>query len=98
VANAAKHGKAKNIAIAMMPAKDRFALTVRDDGTGFVLGQSSGGMGVRIMRYRARVIGATLNLQSAPGSGTHVTCLFVALPGDRLNETASLATNGAYAQ
>jgi len=29
------------------------------------------------LRYRARVIGATLNLQSQPGSGTTVTCLFL---------------------
>jgi signal transduction histidine kinase len=35
------------------------------------------GMGLRILRYRARVIGATLNLQSQLGSGTTVTCLFL---------------------
>jgi hypothetical protein len=34
-------------------------------------------MGLRILHYRARVIGATLNLHSQPGSGTTVTCLFL---------------------
>jgi hypothetical protein len=34
-------------------------------------------MGLRILHYRARVIGATLTLQSQPGSGTTVTCLFL---------------------
>jgi hypothetical protein len=34
-------------------------------------------MGLRILHYRARVIGATLNLHSQPGSGTMVTCLFL---------------------
>jgi nitrate/nitrite-specific signal transduction histidine kinase len=33
-------------------------------------------MGIRIMRYRARVIGATLDLKSKPGQGTQVTCMF----------------------
>ena len=59
------------------PAGDRYALSVRDDGIGFLLPGSHTGMGIRIMHYRARVIGATLSLQSQPGSGTHVTCLFL---------------------
>jgi len=37
-------------------------------------------MGIRIMQYRAGVIGATLNLRSTPGSGTDVTCVFLAEP------------------
>ena len=35
VSNAAKHGKAKNIMITLEPARDRYALRVDDDGTGF---------------------------------------------------------------
>jgi len=81
VANAAKHSNAKNIAIRMTAVKDHYALSVRDDGQGFTPGsQTQTGMGIRIMQYRARVIGATLNLRSAPGSGTEVTCVFLALP------------------
>jgi hypothetical protein len=34
-------------------------------------------MGLRILHYRARVIGAALNLQTRLGSGTTVTCLFL---------------------
>jgi nitrate/nitrite-specific signal transduction histidine kinase len=33
-------------------------------------------MGIRIMKYRARMIGATLLLESAPGGGAEVTCQF----------------------
>ena len=52
-------------------------LTIQDDGSGFELsGSSYTGMGIRIMRYRARVIGATLDLKSQPGQGTQVTCMF----------------------
>jgi nitrate/nitrite-specific signal transduction histidine kinase len=39
-------------------------------------------MGIRIMQYRARVIGANLTLRSAPGSGTQLTCLFFAVSRD----------------
>jgi len=83
VANASKHGKAKNLIISLAPAGDRYALSVRDDGLGFsrpAAGQT--GMGLRIMHYRARVIGASLSLQSRPGSGTDVTCLFLPVSGE----------------
>jgi signal transduction histidine kinase len=78
VGNAIKHGKAKNIAITLEPSADRFLLHVKDDGIGF--SQNDGklsGMGIRIMQYRARVIGASLTLQTRPGSGTDIACLFV---------------------
>jgi signal transduction histidine kinase len=81
VTNAAKHSNAKNITISLAAENDHHALSVRDDGRGFpVPSQPQTGMGIRIMQYRARVIGATLNLRSAPGSGTDVTCVFLAAP------------------
>ncbi len=77
VVNAVKHGKAASVTIALSRANDRFALTVQDDGAGFEPpGTGGAGMGIRIMRYRARVIGATLDLKSKPGKGTQVTCMF----------------------
>jgi len=52
-------------------------LTVQDNGSGFQSsGQSPSGMGIRIMRYRAKVVGATLDLQSQVGRGTQITCSF----------------------
>jgi signal transduction histidine kinase len=38
------------------------------------------GMGLRIMKYRANVVGARFELESAPGRGTTVSCV---LPADR---------------
>ena len=77
VLNAAKHGRATRVLINLNRTKDRCVLTVQDDGVGFDLRATSGaGMGIRIMRYRARVIGATLDLKSKPGQGTQVSCLF----------------------
>jgi signal transduction histidine kinase len=81
VANAVKHGKAKNISISLEPSGDRYLLSVCDDGVGYsrFTGPQTG-MGIRIMQYRVRVIGATLTLQSRPGSGTDVMCLFLPVP------------------
>ena len=79
IANASKHGRAQNVEIKLQPAGARYRLSIQDDGTGFLpADRSAAGMGIGIMRYRARVIGATLTLQSQPGSGTAVTCLFLA--------------------
>jgi signal transduction histidine kinase len=83
VANAAKHSGASCVDILLQPAGDRWLLSIRDDGSGFSLPvRNQDGMGLRILRYRARVIGATLNLQSQPGSGTTVTCLFLPVSGE----------------
>ena len=83
VANAAKHSGGASVDISLQPAGDRWLLSVRDTGCGFsqpVTNQD--GMGLRILRYRARVIGATLTLQSQPGSGTTVSCLFLPVSGE----------------
>ena len=78
VANAAKHGQANNVRLTLEPFEDRYALTIQDDGTGFSpTGIRPAGMGLRIMDYRARVIGATLEVNSRPGAGTTIRCLFV---------------------
>ena len=69
-------------------ANDRLLLTIQDDGSGFELsGVNHSGMGIRIMRYRARVIGATLDLKSLPGQGTQVTCVFYSALQETRQET-----------
>jgi PAS domain S-box-containing protein len=79
VLNAAKHSRAGNISISLTRANDRFILAIHDDGSGFELSDHGfRGMGIRIMRYRARVIGATLDLKSQPGQGTQISCVFYA--------------------
>jgi len=81
VLNGAKHGNASAISVAIARQQERFTLTVQDNGRGFDLAEGhSGGMGIRIMRYRAQMIGATLDLKSRPGQGTQITCVFHAAP------------------
>jgi signal transduction histidine kinase len=78
LANASKHSGGANVDITLQPSGDRWLLTIQDDGIGFTLpARNHEGMGLRILHYRARVIGATLNLHSQPGTGTRVTCLFL---------------------
>jgi len=75
--NAVNHGKATSVIVTLSPDRDRLNLTIQDNGTGFQLtGRSRSGMGIRIMRYRAKVIGATLDLQSQIGHGTQITVVF----------------------
>ena len=76
--NAVKHGRAKHIFISLKPAGDRIALTVTDDGLGFSNEtKKNGGMGLHIMKYRASVVDATIEVRSGvDGAGTTVICVF----------------------
>ena len=75
VNNAVKHAKARNIAVELTTRRGLIQLKVSDDGKGIVPSKlAHGGAGMHIMRYRADIIGATLNVQSEKGKGTTVTC------------------------
>jgi PAS domain S-box-containing protein len=75
VNNAVRHGEADRIKLVLAAGDEQIRLQVRDDGTGFETEDvTDAGMGVRIMSYRARIIGGTLDISSALGEGTVVTC------------------------
>jgi signal transduction histidine kinase len=74
--NAIKHGRPRNVFVRLTGTGGReIAVRVEDDGTGFdastIVG---GGMGLRIMRYRAKMIAGTLDVRTRPGGGTVVSC------------------------
>ncbi len=73
--NAVKHGQARNIVVELETDRQRIILRVRDDGIGFS-GEDDrpSGFGLRIMRYRARICGGQLDVQSSADEGTLVTC------------------------
>ena len=77
VTNAVKHGHASNISIGLGAGEDEVTLTIKDDGIGFpeTLGSRSG-MGLHIMNYRAKMIGAFLDIRRGAGGGTIVICSF----------------------
>jgi signal transduction histidine kinase len=74
VNNAIKHGKAQHINVALTRVNGSIRLTVRDDGTGFPKESKSNGIGLRVMNYRAGMIGASLTIQSSRETGTLVSC------------------------
>jgi two-component system, LuxR family, sensor kinase FixL len=75
--NALKHGHCKNISIGLGAVDDEVILTVKDDGVGFPEGmEQSTGMGLHIMNYRAKMIGASLDIRRGVGGGTIVICSF----------------------
>ncbi len=77
VNNAIKHGRPANIMIGLASANGCGTLTIEDDGAGFeVTAPAQSGLGLRIMQYRAKMIGGSLEVDSHPGVGTIVSCLF----------------------
>jgi signal transduction histidine kinase len=84
--NAIRHGRARNIIIALAAAGDSLQLSITDDGLGLSAeARSKKGMGLRIMDYRAGMIGATFDIQNLPGGGTRAVCVFAARPVDAEN-------------
>lgn len=78
ILNAVKHGKARLIQV-RLESEDHNGckMTVSDDGIGFApADRLEQGMGIRIMKYRARMIGADLQVRSVPSVGTEVVCRF----------------------
>ncbi len=75
VANALKHGKAKRINLTLNDQAERVELKVADNGRGCLKSSvKSDGMGLRVMQYRADLIGATLTFDFTPRKGVLVTC------------------------
>lgn len=75
ISNAIRHGKANHIEIGLAGAGERIHLAIRDNGRGLPKTlPKSRGMGLRIMQYRAGIIGASLIIQREPTGGTTVAC------------------------
>jgi PAS domain S-box-containing protein len=73
--NAVKHAQPRQILVCPELSNGTIRVTVEDDGVGIVPEASrNGGMGLRIMQYRAGVIDATLEVRPQAGHGTAVVC------------------------
>ncbi|MDG9717271.1 sensor histidine kinase [Streptomyces sp. DH24] len=69
--NAARHADARRIEVSLRPSGDALVLAVTDDGRG--VSAACEGAGIRGMRERALLIGASLDILPGPGrSGTRV--------------------------
>ena len=75
VANAAKHAKCSQISIALDCTAGELVLQVTDDGRGAVPGVApAAGLGLGIMKHRAKLIGGTLLVAGGPNGGMQVVC------------------------
>lgn len=79
VINAVKHGKSQTVTICLEATRGGINLIIADDGVGVSPPvATTDGLGVRIMQYRANVIGAAFSIRPGDTAGTVVTC---SLPG-----------------
>jgi signal transduction histidine kinase len=72
--NAVKHGKARRISIILKRTRGRRTLLIEDNGKGFSPGATSSGMGLRIMKHRAAMVGAGLVIRPRKAGGVTVIC------------------------
>jgi signal transduction histidine kinase len=76
--NAVEHGRATTVNVRAQCDDQGVTLSIVDDGCGFDAESTDtaryGGMGLRIMKYRAAALRARLEVRSAPGQGCKVVC------------------------
>jgi PAS domain S-box-containing protein len=71
--NVIKHARADSVDIVLERNSENVSLIIEDHGMGFDLSDSAGGgLGLVGMRERASLVGADLQIESAPGRGTTV--------------------------
>ncbi|MBS0395420.1 MAG: hypothetical protein JSR54_12395, partial [Proteobacteria bacterium] len=74
VTNAGRHGRCRTIAITLRVGAAAIELRVQDDGVGMAArSDAAEGLGLRMMRYRARMLDGALHVESSPGAGTRVS-------------------------
>jgi signal transduction histidine kinase len=81
VTNALKHARANQIELRLYERQRAVVLEILDNGVGIETENSTGaGQGLKIIAYRAALIGATLRIDSRETGGTVVSCTL--LPGN----------------
>jgi signal transduction histidine kinase len=77
VNNALKHGGPEHIVLTLAREGEGGSLAVEDDGTGIPeIPTSHPGLGLRIMSYRANMLGGSLNVRRGAERGTVICCRF----------------------
>ncbi len=75
--NIAKHSSATKAKLVLKSLSDKITLDIEDNGVGFsIKDANSENFGLVIMKERAKIIGAFLNIKSSPGNGTKVSVIY----------------------
>ena len=78
--NSAHHAKATYVKISLRDSGGMLRLKIEDDGSGFVVPENitelrvRGHRGLSNMKERMSLVGGTLEITSAPGKGTVISC------------------------
>lgn len=84
VSNSIKHGKAKRVSLLFARRGDELILRIKNDGVPFPVDREpSNRLGLRIMNYRAHLIGGNLDIRPNGNSGTVVSCVLRCLNGQK---------------
>jgi len=70
--NILKHAQARNVDVVLEHDVRAIRLIVADDGRGFVPTAAAGGIGLRNIAERVRILGGELRIDSAPETGTRL--------------------------
>jgi signal transduction histidine kinase len=76
--NCEKHSGATRVRVAVLQDPGFLRIEINDDGRGFLVNEKgmpsvSTGLGLLGMRERATIVGGSLEIDSAPGRGTHLS-------------------------
>ena len=75
VNNAFKHGDPTRVTVSLSEGKGKIILRIEDNGPGLPKPEELGsGLGLEIIKHRANVIGASLEMVSSPGKGLEIIC------------------------
>jgi PAS domain S-box-containing protein len=90
VMNALKHASPESITLSLDITAARTQLCISDDGRGAPGNAYAEGIGLQIIRYRARLIGAKVSIEGMAAGGTRVRCRVAA---DTVAERRPLSGN-----
>jgi PAS domain S-box-containing protein len=83
VRNAVRHGRARTIRLHLTVSRAKVTLAITDDGIGLPEdAMDASGMGLKIMRYRARMLGGEIHFENVEPTGTRVVCECPLEPSD----------------
>jgi len=83
--NVVKHAAASRIEVTLGLEEKKLRLVIEDNGRGLASSKGPGkGLGLRIMAYRAGLIGGKFKIEQPARGGTRIVCL---VPAEKLGET-----------